>query len=728
MTNYQNIVFGVDLVKAAQDEYDFLLKVDGLEYLRNDAVLQYAIHRYENLWLPLVASQNDEYILPECLEPPVDIAWVWHCHMLSPHNYASYCKSLFGKVLDHSVSKSKAAYDLTKSTWARHYPNEPFELSQDIVYGNCPTVPPYPSKSDSFDLLAAIHRQQDFVYNIHLPHYRNMMFLEAGLTRYKQYLFLKKKHPTVFLVPCYDIDLIWHTHQLHPIDYERVTKSLLGWLLIHDDTDSDRNPGSKLSNAYEETRKLWQEEYNESFIKSGAMYRGDSPKGRLYLLTKQDIEGFSGRKAEAVIENISISLPNPVGNKNIKLKILKNNWSNGLQRIQKLTGKMGNMTWNNLSNVQFSYGPSDATLVFELATRHNFFGGGSKAIGGFQERFGFYLQNPERSNGGYFKFEREMQMLSTASAAKCIVDGRFGCPSLADIVLLLEPGTYEEANMPTNVDQLWGPVPLPKSDAENICQVASHRLQNPNGNIVFTCRIIHSVKTMTSVVHVFFHDKLAAVAHVIGTDQLPIETQTSENISLNPGAGERAVLIKTGEGDSMILIGKWTGFVRGVAGTRGKQGIPGNPGHLEVRVYRIDAKSAPTGEKIYLSQYQPLEYEGLTLDLNRGTITCSGLKSDKILEYVTLSFSVALLHVLCVPRPTKWKPGESLKPKLAKRGRRRVERFPDEDMSFMMAAGLLYLTPSNHYIYHNYGANVSAGCASGGIVSDSCGKIGRAHV
>lgn len=55
--------------------------------------------------------------------------------------------------------------------------------------------------------------------------------------------------------------------------------------------------------------------------------------------------------------------------------------------------------------------------------------------------------------------------------------------------------------------------------------IINHRLQNPNGNIVFTCRIIHSVKTMTSVVHVFFHDKLAAVAHVIGTDQLPIETQ-----------------------------------------------------------------------------------------------------------------------------------------------------------------------------------------------------------
>lgn len=197
------------------------------------------------------------------------------------------------------------------------------------------------------------------------------MFLETAVTRYKKYLLLNKKHPTKFLVPSYDIDLIWHTHQLHPIDYERVTKSLLGRMLNHDDTDSDRNHGSKLSNAYQETRKLWQEEYGEAFAKPGAMYRGDSPRGRLYLLTKQDIEGFSGRNAEVVIKSISISLPNAVGDKNIKLKLLKNNWSKGIQCIEKLTGKVGNMTWNNL-NVQFAYGPSEATLVFVLATRNTF--------------------------------------------------------------------------------------------------------------------------------------------------------------------------------------------------------------------------------------------------------------------------------------------------------------------------------------------------------------------
>lgn len=132
------------------------------------------------------------------------------------------------------------------------------------------------------------------------------------------------------------------------------------------------------------------------------------------------------------------------------------------------------MTWNNL-NVQFAYGPSDATLVFVLATRNTFFGGGSKKIGGFQERLGQYLQNPEFYNGGNIRFERNLHMLSKTLAAKCTVTGSVGRPILAGIVLFLEPGAYEEANMPTNMDQMWGSVPLPKSDAENICQVASHR-------------------------------------------------------------------------------------------------------------------------------------------------------------------------------------------------------------------------------------------------------------
>lgn len=156
-------------------------------------------------------------------------------------------------------------------------------------------------------------------------------------------------------------------------------------------------------------------------------------------------------------------------------------------------------------------------------------------------------------------------------------------------------------------------------------------------------------------------------------------------------------------------------------GRSGFFGIPGNPGHLEIKVYRINSKHFQREETISIPQYDVLEFEGLTLDFQRGIITCNEMKIDNILHYVSFSFSIALLHVLCVPRPANWKPGDSLKPKLEKRGGRTVERFPDEDITFLMAAGLHCLTPSNHYIHNNVNANLCARCASGGITSSSCG-------
>lgn len=49
---------------------------------------------------------------------------------------------------------------------------------------------------------------------VSLPHYRRECFLQDSITRYRMYLHLKSKHPEKFLVPCYDIDVVWHTHQV----------------------------------------------------------------------------------------------------------------------------------------------------------------------------------------------------------------------------------------------------------------------------------------------------------------------------------------------------------------------------------------------------------------------------------------------------------------------------------------------------------------------------------
>lgn len=41
-----------------------------------------ALCRYERFWLPLLAREGDENLLP--LIPPLDCAWIWHVHRLNP--------------------------------------------------------------------------------------------------------------------------------------------------------------------------------------------------------------------------------------------------------------------------------------------------------------------------------------------------------------------------------------------------------------------------------------------------------------------------------------------------------------------------------------------------------------------------------------------------------------------------------------------------------------------
>jgi hypothetical protein len=47
-----------------------------------------------------------------------------------------------------------------------------------------------------------------------LPHFADPDFHVDSVRRYKMYLKLKKKNVKTFLVPCYDMDLVWHAHQV----------------------------------------------------------------------------------------------------------------------------------------------------------------------------------------------------------------------------------------------------------------------------------------------------------------------------------------------------------------------------------------------------------------------------------------------------------------------------------------------------------------------------------
>ena len=226
---------GIDLIQAAKHELQFLRLVDKYPALYKGPVVKNAIRRYELFWLPLASKSLADSFSAQELAAPLDIAWVWHVHMLAPFHYEQDCFSVVSTVVDHTPLDSerrKRNLKLMERRWLTEYPEESF----DVDLTNPPTVIREYQSKIQYNLEDACYRQCSFYYQVSLPHYSDDMFLKDAVERYEHHVQLKRLHPDVFMVPCYDFDLIWHVHQLHPLNYKRTTSELLGKTLNHDDS------------------------------------------------------------------------------------------------------------------------------------------------------------------------------------------------------------------------------------------------------------------------------------------------------------------------------------------------------------------------------------------------------------------------------------------------------------------------------------------------------------
>ena len=116
--NWQNIRLSFDLAKAALNQLDFLNEVNSLKHIFIGEIIDKAIYRYEKIWLPFYAKHCHNHKL----YPPVDIAWIWHCHLLCPTDYAKDLNTICGQLLNHeslSVEERRYLSDYTQKIWER---------------------------------------------------------------------------------------------------------------------------------------------------------------------------------------------------------------------------------------------------------------------------------------------------------------------------------------------------------------------------------------------------------------------------------------------------------------------------------------------------------------------------------------------------------------------------------------------------------------------------------
>ncbi|PSS17328.1 Glycine-rich domain-containing protein [Actinidia chinensis var. chinensis] len=310
----QRILISQDLVAAAKQHLKFLAAVDRNRQLYDGPALDRAIYRYKHFWLPLLAKHTKSEFPDGPLVVPLDCEWIWHCHRINPVQYKMDCLGLYGRILDSQNVVSSVcgtSKQQTENLWNKMYPNEPFELS---VCGYVKTVAENKveaSKSTCYDLVSAVKRQSSFYYQVSRPSTNNDRYLEAAVARYKGFLHLikrnKENNTNLFLVPTYDIDLIWHSHQLHPVSYSKDLFAILGKILDHDDMDSDRTKGKKLDVGFCGTSKQWEETFGVRYWRAGAMYRGSPPTP--LNISLDPLDSFSKKEVLDVGYQDMIQLP-----------------------------------------------------------------------------------------------------------------------------------------------------------------------------------------------------------------------------------------------------------------------------------------------------------------------------------------------------------------------------------------------------------------------------------
>jgi hypothetical protein len=310
----------IDLVQQSKKHILFLqiLHQTGITTTKRPSTE--SLRRYSELWLPLVYKQHADIAPRVKLVPPTDIAWLWHCHRLAPYRYVEYVqKRFFGKskeelakgcfssstellVLDagfpflvqeadererlwENVNNMEAeevlASAYTKEIWAKDYPDEPFFLAEnDASSMKGEAVVDKNNLLDGFDVLESCERQATFLWQVSQANFSKDNFLQEGVTNYHKFVrIMGREDRPRFLVPTYQIDLIWHTHILYSIGmYHRECMNNINTILDHDDSFNDRSEGGTLDTSFKETRKFWSDVYGIDYIVKGGMYRGEPPE------------------------------------------------------------------------------------------------------------------------------------------------------------------------------------------------------------------------------------------------------------------------------------------------------------------------------------------------------------------------------------------------------------------------------------------------------------------
>eukprot|EP01091_Cochliopodium_minus_P002894 TRINITY_DN12732_c0_g1_i1.p1 TRINITY_DN12732_c0_g1~~TRINITY_DN12732_c0_g1_i1.p1 ORF type:complete len:346 (+),score=110.49 TRINITY_DN12732_c0_g1_i1:47-1084(+) len=279
--------FTPDLHYCAQQVFQFLDRVDTIKRkgLKDRDNLKHLCKTY----IQFIILQR-EYLDKgeEMLMAPIEIELIWQSHLIRNYAYAQFCKHFFNKKLvDHCVKKMlvpenhKEQVERTKKAWEEKYgfelkfENEWLRTDQSgeeyIVHvsqdsGNKELDEYVSELLEAFTSVVSVDdlcSDIEWQHKVAATHFKKREDLfdeplyKKYFKNYEKFLYICAKYPSriVGLGAAHDVDLFWHTHMMHPIDYDKDTEKLVPVELFHNPLIDGNDKG---------TDQLWRMEFGVS--------------------------------------------------------------------------------------------------------------------------------------------------------------------------------------------------------------------------------------------------------------------------------------------------------------------------------------------------------------------------------------------------------------------------------------------------------------------------------
>ncbi|WVF72982.1 hypothetical protein IAT40_007800 [Kwoniella sp. CBS 6097] len=198
--------------------------------------------------------------------PSLGVLMAWLTHLLNPVQYDNDLNGKFVALRGLDFPLAEIGTAIREGSLP---PIKPLDEAQES------TLQTHDESSStewtSRDIALAVQRQAKFVGHMKTigwldeDHWEKKGFseLQFGVVLYHAWLdLIHSTESKYFLVPRLDIDLAWHTHQLHPNRYKIDTAELLGNMLNHDDAAGE----GKLGDGLEVTKRLWKKRFGYAYM------------------------------------------------------------------------------------------------------------------------------------------------------------------------------------------------------------------------------------------------------------------------------------------------------------------------------------------------------------------------------------------------------------------------------------------------------------------------------